>query len=160
MFMPDVPCVVVLLVSLVTIEDNLVNEDPTFVAPQAGNFQLREDSPAWKLGFQRIPVEKIGPYEDDGRATWPAKHRVRAADYWMTLFKHPRYLCVEGKPLLVIVSPRGNNAEGLAYLQEAARKAGFPGVAVAGWRENRLTCWGASPSGRRRLVGSRKSASR
>src|ERR1017187_857081 len=28
-------------------------------------------SPAWGLGFERIPVEKIGPYQDDPRATWP-----------------------------------------------------------------------------------------
>jgi hypothetical protein len=63
--------------SLVQIEDNLINEDPRFVDPQAGNFQLREDSPAWKLGFQRIPVEKIGPYQDDSRASWPVEHPVR-----------------------------------------------------------------------------------
>jgi len=56
----------------------------------------------------------------------------QAADYWLTLFKHPRYLRVEGKPLVVIFSPRGTDPQGLAYLQEAARKAGFPGVAVAG----------------------------
>ncbi len=58
----------------------------------------------------------------------------QAAHYWMKLFKHPRYLRVEGKPLLVLYSssPKDANAEGLAYLQEAARAAGFPGVAVAG----------------------------
>ena len=27
------------------------------------NFQLRDDSPACKLGFQRIPIEKIGLYQ-------------------------------------------------------------------------------------------------
>ena len=64
--------------SLVKIEDNLINEDPQFVDEQAGNFQLRDDSPAWKLGFQRIPVEKIGPYDDDCRASWPVEHEVRS----------------------------------------------------------------------------------
>jgi len=63
--------------SLVTIEDNLINEDPKFVDERAGNFQLRDESPAWKLGFQRIPVEKIGPY-DDCRASWPVEHEVRS----------------------------------------------------------------------------------
>ncbi|MEN6494174.1 MAG: right-handed parallel beta-helix repeat-containing protein [Thermoguttaceae bacterium] len=62
---------------LVKLEDNLINVDPRFVNEKAGNFQLREDSPAWKLGFQRIPVEKIGLYEDDRRATWPVMHEVR-----------------------------------------------------------------------------------
>lgn len=62
---------------LVKIEDNLVNEDPKFVDEKAGDFQLRADSPAWKLGFQRIPVEKIGIYQDEARATWPVTHPVR-----------------------------------------------------------------------------------
>lgn len=65
------------VLDLVKLEDNLINEDPKFVDEKAGNFQLREDSPAWKLGFQRIPVEKIGLYRDDRRASWPVKHPVR-----------------------------------------------------------------------------------
>jgi len=72
-------------------------------------------------------VANHGGFEIVGLEAWK-----QAADYWITLFKHPSYLRVEGKPLLVIFSPRGANKEGLAYLQEAARKAGFPGVAVTG----------------------------
>ena len=62
---------------LVKLEDNLINEDPKFVDEKADNFQLRADSPAWKLGFQRIPFEKIGLYQDGCRASWPVRHEVR-----------------------------------------------------------------------------------
>jgi hypothetical protein len=34
---------------------------------QVKDFQLKKDSPAWALGFQRIPVEKIGLREDELR---------------------------------------------------------------------------------------------
>lgn len=34
--------------------------DPLFVAPERDDYRLRRDSPAWKLGFRPIPVEKIG----------------------------------------------------------------------------------------------------
>ena len=61
---------------LVKLEANLVNEDPRFVDEKAGNFQLRAASPAWKLGFEQIPVEKIGLYRDADRATWPVSHPV------------------------------------------------------------------------------------
>lgn len=61
---------------LLTIENNLVDVDPKFVNEKAGNFQLQDDSPAWKIGFQRIPFDKIGLYNDDFRATWPVKHPI------------------------------------------------------------------------------------
>ena len=41
-------------------KDNLVNTDPLFADAAQGNFQLKPDSPAYKLGFQPIPFEKIG----------------------------------------------------------------------------------------------------
>jgi len=44
----------------VTFQDNLIDGDPHFVDRPKGNFRLRDDSPAYKLGFKRIPMEKIG----------------------------------------------------------------------------------------------------
>ena len=41
------------------------------VDPENMNFQLKDDSPVYKLGFQRIPIEKIGLYKDELRALWP-----------------------------------------------------------------------------------------
>ncbi len=61
----------------VTFIDNLTGQDPHFVDAERLNFQLREDSPAWKLGFQRIPIERIGLYASDDRASWPVQHQVR-----------------------------------------------------------------------------------
>jgi len=58
---------------LVTFENNLVDEDPGFIDPANGNFQLRDDSPAYKLGFKRIPVEQIGLYVDEYRTSLPEK---------------------------------------------------------------------------------------
>jgi hypothetical protein len=45
---------------------NLTDADPLFVtAPSdqsaAKDFALKPASPAWKLGFEKIPVEQIGP---------------------------------------------------------------------------------------------------
>lgn len=45
--------------------------DPLFVDAAKDDYRLRADSPASALGFERIPVEKIGPYRDELRATWP-----------------------------------------------------------------------------------------
>jgi parallel beta-helix repeat protein len=48
--------------------------DPLFADD---HYQLKRNSPAFKLGFQRIPVEKIGCYRDDLRVTWPIDENER-----------------------------------------------------------------------------------
>jgi hypothetical protein len=61
----------------ITLEDNLLDQDSRFVNAAKLNFQLRNDSPALKLGFKRFPIEKIGLYRSPDRASWPVKHAVR-----------------------------------------------------------------------------------
>ena len=39
---------------------NSLIADPLFVAPEKGDFRLKHNSPAFKLSFQPIPVERIG----------------------------------------------------------------------------------------------------
>jgi hypothetical protein len=43
------------------VTNNLVNVDPKCVDFAAGNLRLREDSPAWQIGFKPIPFDEIGP---------------------------------------------------------------------------------------------------
>jgi parallel beta-helix repeat protein len=45
--------------------------DPLFMDAAKDDYRLRPESPAFKLGFQPIPVEKIGPHADPLRASWP-----------------------------------------------------------------------------------------
>ncbi len=44
--------------------------DPLFVNAAKDDYRLKSNSPAFKLGFKPIPVEKIGPYRDELRASW------------------------------------------------------------------------------------------
>lgn len=52
---------------MVTFQDNLLDSDPHFVDPTHGDFRLKPDSPALKLGFKGLPLEKIGLYKSDDR---------------------------------------------------------------------------------------------
>lgn len=52
---------------IVKMEGNYIGLHPGFVNLAERNFRLREDSPAIKLGFKRIPMEKIGLYSDEYR---------------------------------------------------------------------------------------------
>jgi len=60
----------------VRVEGNLVDVDPHFVDPDNLDFQLRDDSPAFRLGFKRFPISRIGLIDDETRATWPVYHEV------------------------------------------------------------------------------------
>ena len=45
--------------------------DPLFENPAKDDFRLKANSPALRLGFEPIPFEKMGPYADALRASWP-----------------------------------------------------------------------------------------
>jgi hypothetical protein len=51
--------------------------DPRFVNAAKDDFRLKPDSPAFNLGFKRIPVEKIGCYRDPLRASWPVEEKEK-----------------------------------------------------------------------------------
>jgi len=53
----------------VKLEDNLAGQDLRLVDLAKKDFQLKEDSPAWKIGFQNIPLAEIGLVEDETRAS-------------------------------------------------------------------------------------------
>ncbi|HEY5911471.1 MAG TPA: right-handed parallel beta-helix repeat-containing protein [Verrucomicrobiae bacterium] len=58
---------------MLRLEDNLTNAAASFVSLpidncRATDFALRSDSPAWKLGFKKIPLAQIGLRRDELRA--------------------------------------------------------------------------------------------
>jgi len=61
----------------VQFEDNLIDVDPEFAGQPPTDFRLAEDSPARGLGFRPIPLDEIGLYESDDRASWPVEHTLR-----------------------------------------------------------------------------------
>ncbi|NOY82144.1 MAG: hypothetical protein GXP31_14195 [Kiritimatiellaeota bacterium] len=55
---------------------NSILADPMFVDPQhpeRAKFAMRPGSPARRIGFKPIPVDKIGVFPGPNRATWPVK---------------------------------------------------------------------------------------
>jgi parallel beta-helix repeat protein len=52
---------------LVEVKDNVARGDGGLTAPEKGDFRLRGDSPALRMGFKAIPVERIGSYRDEYR---------------------------------------------------------------------------------------------
>ncbi len=66
------------------LDQHSVIADPLFVDRANDDYRLRPESPAFALGFKPIPVEKIGPYEDELRASWPIVEAVGAREQ-MTL---------------------------------------------------------------------------
>ncbi|MBA4417640.1 MAG: hypothetical protein C0392_06990 [Syntrophus sp. (in: bacteria)] len=55
------------------LDRNSVMADPLFVDIAKGDYSLLPNSPALKIGFKPIPIDKIGPYNDPLRASWPIK---------------------------------------------------------------------------------------
>lgn len=55
--------------------------DPLFARPGTDDPALRPGSPAMKLGFRPIPFDKVGPYRDELRASWPIVQAPGAREY-------------------------------------------------------------------------------
>jgi hypothetical protein len=59
------------------------DQDPGFVAAEAGDFGLRPDAVLFQtVGFRPIPVAEIGLYADPRRATWPVVTTPVAMPDW------------------------------------------------------------------------------
>ncbi len=59
--------------ALVKVSDNLVEVNPRFADAAKPDFRLKPDSPAYRLGFKPIPIDKIGIYRDEYRSGVPTK---------------------------------------------------------------------------------------
>jgi hypothetical protein len=45
--------------------------DPLFADPEHDDYRLQKESPAFAMGFEPLPIERMGPYESPERASWP-----------------------------------------------------------------------------------------
>ncbi len=66
---------------VVTLQNNLVDVDPHFVDSKHGKYALHSDSPAWQLGFKPLPIDKMGLYQDENRASPPSRRKTAKSKY-------------------------------------------------------------------------------
>jgi len=72
-------------------------------------------------------IANHGGYQISGMDNW---HRAGA--FLAPLLANEQYLQVGGKPLIIIFNPDGCDRRCLAAMDDAARQAGLPGLAVSG----------------------------
>ena len=56
----------------------------------------------------------------------------KATQYWMKYLKDPQFVKLDSKPLVVIFSTSGIDSAGLARMQDVSKRAGLPGLSIAG----------------------------
>ncbi|MFA7004597.1 MAG: right-handed parallel beta-helix repeat-containing protein [Verrucomicrobiia bacterium] len=112
--------------------------DPLFVNAAKDDYRLAKNSPAFKLGFKPIPVEKIGPYKDPLRASWPIVEAEGVRE-------HPQP--IEMGPLWPDKAPIGDgtfettNATVTVYLPAPAKANGAAVVICPGGGYQRHVTW-------------------
>jgi hypothetical protein len=94
---------------------------------------------------------------DIGPKDWDTLSRI-----WIDLFRRPTYLCLDGKPLLIVFAPRelqnafgGIDGVGKAFesLRSKAKDAGLPGVAIAACADGDMPVTDLARSGYSLLTG-------
>ena len=83
--------------------------DPLFVDAANDDYRLRSESPALKLGFEPIPIETMGLYHDDLRASPPPPPDPRKASSEQVIeeFPIPGHVAVGRKTVEVTVPQAG-----------------------------------------------------
>jgi len=115
------------------------SDDPGFADAAKGDFRLRPDAPLFtRIGFRPIPVEEIGLYQDDYRATWPVELRgATTSQTWRLGQRNGRdcLLTPAGKPFMILgLSHAGGGltsaekTQGLATLKQDLRDLHFNAV--------------------------------
>jgi len=56
----------------------------------------------------------------------------KATEFWMPYFNDPQFVTIDGKPLVVIFNAQGIDNDGLARMQDVAKKQGLKGLSIAG----------------------------
>jgi hypothetical protein len=56
----------------------------------------------------------------------------KATEFWMQYFRDPQYVKVDGKPFVVIFSPKGIENEDMARMQSVSKEEGLAGLSIAG----------------------------
>jgi len=82
--------------------------------------------------------------------TYPGRHDDRRHfEYLRTAFRDPRYVCVDGKPVLVIYRPLElpDSRATLDYWRDLAQKAGLPGLHVVATLDYHQRNWDACAHG-------------
>lgn len=63
-----------------TFEKNYVGDDPGFVAPEKGDYRLKDDSPLLKDGFKSLPIQEMGLQTERMKAkAAKAREKIAAA---------------------------------------------------------------------------------
>lgn len=105
--------------------DNLETDDPHFVDPKFGIFQLRDDSRAYHdIGFERIPFEEIGLVKDE--------YRTAIEDVWtaIEIVRPPAADGSSGRARLIVKNVGDVPVEGVELVEFKVRRHG-PGAAHA-----------------------------
>lgn len=104
--------------------------DPRFVDAAKGDYRLQPDSPALRLGFKPIPVEKIGLYQDELRASWPVVEARGAREEPLPIESGP--LWPDKAPTGPGGQPEDENATLSVFLPPAERATGAAVVVCPG----------------------------
>ena len=113
--------------------------DPGFVDATADDYRLAAESPAWQLGFKRIPVERIGPYKDEFRASWPIVEEPGVRETPIQPFPIPPEPGIEGEA--------SRPARPKANLPASTRPITVDGVLAAGeWAAAKELDLGGTPA--------------